>query len=134
MPPYRGPERRRGESLKREVLWTDAQREQFREGLPIRRAGNGVSARWSHDDKSIAITGRDTLIIVLLAASLGFIAWTNLKAFASIENQHLTLLSAQDNLACVLLMPQEARNQYRGDPGHVCDYFRLMRTMPTPRP
>ena len=95
------------------------------------RNGNGLSLSgwWG----TVKAHGRDVVLILLLFAGFGLI-WTTLRdRFAVLAGdrdhrtaEHLKILAAQNELACVLVMPQEARPEALSDPQGICHYVTMI--------
>jgi len=116
-------ERRRPESLHREELWSDARRREFRKGLEARRGGNGVEVEWSRDTKGVWITGRDTIIIVMLALGITFISYVNWNGFRDVSREHATAVIALEEFKCVLALPPDVRINAIQHPDGACNYL-----------
>ena len=83
---------------------------------------------------TLKANGREVVLILFLIVGFMGIGLILRDGFAiqaqGIETrtiEHQRLLAAQDNLACVLLMPQETRNTFAGDPRKICDYLQVLR-------
>lgn len=112
-------------------------------GDPTRPPGNGLGnglslSAWG---ATLKAHGRDVILIVILIAGFGTIALLLRDAgllFAG-ETQrrmaeHQSIVTAQNELACVLALPQDDRPPALTDPQGICHYVTtIYRFQPTQR-
>ena len=93
--------------------------------------GNGFTlSGWG---AKLQVNGRDVTLFVLLIAGFGSLGWVTYSGFERMLNgqadrmaEHHAIVSAQDNTACTISLPQEARLDAIRDPGGACHYARLI--------
>jgi len=89
--------------------------------------GNGFSL--SYLGATFKASGRDVMLLLILLVGFSSIGWIMVRGFGGLEQdrrerllEHRTIITAQNELACILAIPQDDRPPALSDPQGICHY------------